>query len=441
MAGVVTLQIGQCGAQIGHQLLENLFEDATCGPGKQWKDYCETLLETFFDVAEGGKAAARSVMVDMEPKAVRGALQATRKKRWGYDEGQHHIGRSGSGNNWSYGFCVHGPRCGDHVMNLIRKEVEKCDLFSGFHLMMSLAGGTGSGLGSFISETLCDMYPRHPTLSSVVVPYTSGEVAVQNYNAILSLSHLAATNDATMLIHNDHLYDVSSQLTGAEHVSFGSMNSIAALNLAAIFAPVPPQSAKGFIRHRNVLQQILKCTASHSQYKFLTLKFIPHVSDASRAFNAFTWDGLMKRMVRMVVAGRHMEEGLDWKTTFSAASPGGPRFLSNLLIMRGKDAADYDCRPIFDITKAHLYPRWVMEESRCSLWRVNRPLLANEKSICSVSNGSNCVGRVRAMEAKARYMFASRAYLHHYAKHGLEEEDFINSFATVQNVIKAYENL
>ena len=41
-------------------------------------------------------------------------------------------------------------------MNMIRSEVEICDKFDGFTLCHSIAGGTGSGLGSWILEQLPD---------------------------------------------------------------------------------------------------------------------------------------------------------------------------------------------------------------------------------------------------------------------------------------------
>jgi len=56
--------------------------------------------------------------------------------------------------------------------------------------LMSLAGGTGSGMGTFVTEMLRDEYPRRFILNQVVMPYQTGEVIVQSYNALLTLSHL-----------------------------------------------------------------------------------------------------------------------------------------------------------------------------------------------------------------------------------------------------------
>ena len=42
------------------------------------------------------------------------------------------------------------------VMAMIQREAEKCDRLGGFLGLLSLAGGTGSGVGSFILERLND---------------------------------------------------------------------------------------------------------------------------------------------------------------------------------------------------------------------------------------------------------------------------------------------
>ena len=65
-------------------------------------------------------------------------------------------------------------------MSLIRREVEKCDRFGGFMALLSLAGGTGSGVGAYVTQCLRDEYPQSFILNQVVAPYHMGEVIVSN---------------------------------------------------------------------------------------------------------------------------------------------------------------------------------------------------------------------------------------------------------------------
>jgi tubulin delta len=42
-------------------------------------------------------------------------------------------------------------------------------------------------------------------MNVVVCPYHSGEVIVQNYNAILTLGHLSVASDAVLFMENEHV--------------------------------------------------------------------------------------------------------------------------------------------------------------------------------------------------------------------------------------------
>lgn len=73
-------------------------------------------------------------------------------------------------------YCVHGPRHRDAVEELLRREVERCDRLSGLMAMMSVAGGTGSGVGTYVTQCLRDVYPKAFILNHLTWPYGTGEV-------------------------------------------------------------------------------------------------------------------------------------------------------------------------------------------------------------------------------------------------------------------------
>lgn len=56
------------------------------------------------------------------------------------------------------------------MLNIVRKEVELCDHFEGFLCISSLAGGTGSGVGAYVTEMLRDHYPSSFQVNQVVWP-------------------------------------------------------------------------------------------------------------------------------------------------------------------------------------------------------------------------------------------------------------------------------
>ncbi len=84
-------------------------------------------------------------------------------------------------------FCVHGPRHRDVVEELVRREVERCDRLAGLMAMMSVAGGTGSGVGTYVTQRLRDTYPKSFILNHLTWPYGTGEVRRPLSGALLSL--------------------------------------------------------------------------------------------------------------------------------------------------------------------------------------------------------------------------------------------------------------
>lgn len=74
------------------------------------------------------------------------------------------------------------------VEELVRREVERCDRLSGLMAVMSVAGGTGSGVGTYLTQRLRDAYPRSFILNHLTWPYGSGEVRGSQALLLLLLS-------------------------------------------------------------------------------------------------------------------------------------------------------------------------------------------------------------------------------------------------------------
>ena len=55
----------------------------------------------------------------------------------------------------TYPHCLHSPAALPFSL-LADREAEYCDSLEGFNLCHSIAGGTGSGMGSFVLELLSD---------------------------------------------------------------------------------------------------------------------------------------------------------------------------------------------------------------------------------------------------------------------------------------------
>ncbi|XP_067856229.1 tubulin delta chain isoform X2 [Heptranchias perlo] len=454
---VVVVQLGQCGNQVGKELFEVVSRDSQSGHGQCSKPesecYRTVSQERFFSSQEpngNNMPVARAVLVDMEPKVIGRTLsKAAKSGRWRYGDQSYFCQKQGSGNNWANGFCVHGPRHEEIVMNLVRQEVEKCDRLGGFFTMMSLAGGTGSGLGTYVTRCLRDTYPNSFILNQLTWPYGTGEVIVQNYNTVLTLSHLYQSSDALLIHENDTVHKICSQLMNIKQISFTDINKVMAHQLGSVLQPVYTRwhvSEYG----TNPLGDLMESLVTHPEYKLLSLMNIPQMSDTSLLFSSFSWPGLMKHLRQMLIANTKMEEGIDWQVKLppiglpSAEKPSRNRELhfntsvANLLVLRGKEVQDAD---VGGFKEQVLYASWMPADSALSTWRTSTAFNKYEKSATVVSNSQCLLKPLDRAVRKAWDMFASRAYVHQYLKYGISEEDFLDSFTTMEQVVESYSNL
>ncbi|XP_041658253.1 tubulin delta chain isoform X5 [Cheilinus undulatus] len=344
---VVTVQLGQCGNQLGHELFDTLCSDALDG---QRSLYRTASCERFFDRTVHGELVARAVLVDMEPKVINQSIsRAAKSGRWRYGEGSHFSQKQGSGNNWANGFCIHGPRHRDAVEELVRREVERCDRLAGLMAVMSVAGGTGSGVGTYVTRCLRDIFPKSFILNHLTWPYGTGEVIVQNYNSVLTLAHLYQLSDAILVHENDTVHRICSQLLNIRHISFSDVNRVMAHQLGSVLQPALSADSSG-VYSRNPLGELVSSLACHPEYKLLSVSTIPQMPSSSIAYSTFSWPGLLKHLRQMLISNSKMEEGIDWQVQLPGASeqsssltaPSFNTSLANLLILRGRDVYSSD---------------------------------------------------------------------------------------------------
>lgn len=66
-------------------------------------------------------------------------------------------------------------------------------------LLHSIAGGTGSGLGSYLLERMNDRYPKKLIQTYSVFPDTAGDnVVVNPYNSLLAMRRLTENADSVV---------------------------------------------------------------------------------------------------------------------------------------------------------------------------------------------------------------------------------------------------
>ena len=143
--------------------------------------------------------------------------------------------------------------------------------------------------------------------------------------------------------------------------------------------------------------------------------------------------------------------GIDWQVRASSHSRDFNRSIANLLILRGPCDIQRQDKPLTEpqlrsqaletFNDPLLYADWMPQDSCVQLWRSQRPYAGLEKSSALLSNNQGASDRVESIVERAWQMFSSRAYFHHYERHGLSSDDFMDCFASMEQIVASYKAL
>lgn len=280
----------------------------------------------------------------------------------------------------------------------------------------------------------------------MIWPYSSGEVIVQNYNAMLALAHIHQHSDAITLIENDSVHEVCAKMMKLKTVSFNLMNEEIAKGLEGVLRPavaceVGTLKCAGKPTGRSAaLHDLVATLCPNPGYKVLNVRRVPQMPDASMEFTTYNWPSLLKTLRQMLIANGCCEEGINWRV--KVPSPGGVRSpyfntsVANLLVLRGSELGTADPRSFADPT---LYAPWTADP--VAIWSASNPGGRHKKSATLLSNSYGVVHPLKGTVSKAWDMFTARAFVHQYQQHGVTEDDFVDSFAKCEQIIANYDAL
>mmetsp|Transcript_31195 Transcript_31195/g.65782 ORF Transcript_31195/g.65782 Transcript_31195/m.65782 type:complete len:217 (-) Transcript_31195:30-680(-) len=146
--------------------------------------------DVFFYQSDDDHYIPRALLIDLEPRVVN-KLTRQGPYRNLFNEENVFIAEDGggAGNNWASGFRQ-GEQHHEQVFDMIDRESDNSDSLEGFVMCHPIAGGTGSGMGSYLLEALNDHFPKKLIQTYSVFPNWSqnqSDVVVQPYNSVLTM--------------------------------------------------------------------------------------------------------------------------------------------------------------------------------------------------------------------------------------------------------------
>lgn len=290
MREIVTLQIGQCGNQIGNNFWSKICGEHNldqCGYQISNNDL-EDRKDVFFYQADDGKFIPRSILVDLEPRVIN-SLQ----KNFYNEENIFVSGEGcGAGNNWAYGYYS-GKSLKDEVMDALQREVESCDLLESFFMTHSVAGGTGSGFGSLLLEEIKNTFPKKSLNSFSIFPNNDeiSDVVVQPYNSVLSLQRLFLHCDSVVVMNNGSLSKIALDSLRIKTPNFDQINYLVSTVMSATTNTLrfPTYMFSDF-------NSILSAVIPYNTLKFLIPSYSPFVNKEVKIVRKLTVDEIIRRI-------------------------------------------------------------------------------------------------------------------------------------------------
>eukprot|EP00892_Ulva_mutabilis_P012892 jgi/Ulvmu1/9976/UM059_0025.1 len=449
---LITIQVGQCGNQIGCRFWDLAVKEHKLhnASGK----YDETISSFFKNVDSRSEQPlllrcgtgnqpianlkARAIVVDMEE----GVINAMLKSPLGslFDARSMLADTSGAGNNWAHGHHVYGPQYHEHILQLVRQEVEQCDSLQGFVLTHSLGGGTGSGLGTYLLSLLQDLYPDIFRFSVSLFPSEDDDVVTSPYNGLLSLSELVDHADAVLPIENQALHDIvagvdrqlgkassrsaaqdSVDLLGRGKKPYDRMNNVAAsvmLNLT---------SGMRFPGMLNVdINDITMNMVPFPRHHFLIPAMSPLVT--ARGVPNGSQRGI-DRMFHDILTREHQ---------LLRCYPRNSTYLACGLLARGKITSADVSRNLSVLQPTMKMAYWNQEGFKVGLCS-QAPLDVQHSLLCLANNC--CVSSTfDAMIQRFDQLFSRRVYVHHYSQF-MDPGDMAQARENVFGLMRSYQDL
>lgn len=404
---VIQIQVGQCGNQIGTKFWEKIAQEHSIYPdGTHHGDFEVQLrhIDSFFRETRDGKYIPRSIFADLDPFSV----DQVRGSRIGqmFSQDNYIYGNASASNNYAKGYYTDGKEQSSEILDAIRKEVEVCDSLHAFQFVHSIAGGTGSGLGSLLISNLKDKYQGKIISSFTHFPSSVSDTVVEPYNCILSMNKLFELADENFCIDNKALYDICTKKLRIKSPVFSDLNNLVSLVMSDITSSLrfPGQL------NNNFRKLAVNLTPFHRLHFFI-VEFAPLLSRESQSYELLTVNSILNDTYKHnnVMIDCNIRDGL---------------FLSSAYLFRGKLSTydiDYEvCNMKSKLTKC-FYKSFI---NNISTSICNIPQRGIKTSATFIGNTTAIKKVFQQNEKLFDSMFSKKAFIHWYIDEGAEIGEF-----------------
>ncbi|CEQ40787.1 SPOSA6832_02427 [Sporobolomyces salmonicolor] len=299
---LLTVSAGQAGNQISSEFWAQLCAEHGISNDGMLEDYAlaadapHDRKDVFFYQADDERYIPRAVMIDLEPRVLNNIRNSPFKNLYNPENFYSSPDGGGAGNNFAKGHA-RGEMVWNDIAEMLEREAEGSDSLEarlvislrpipdpGIMLLHSIAGGTGSGLGSYVLERLSDIFPKKLIQTYSVFPDAgAGDVVVQPYNSLLTLRRLTEFADSVVVLDNKALSGICQDRLHVGEPSFAQTNQLVSTVMAASTQTL---RYPGYMN--NDLVSMIASLIPTPRCHFLTTSYTPFTSDKVEQFGTLT---------------------------------------------------------------------------------------------------------------------------------------------------------
>lgn len=420
--GIVSLQAGQCGNQMGISFWETISAEHGIDASGKYVGNEETLLEragVYYSQASEGRYVPRAVMLDLEPGVIENIKGGKMGTLFRPDNFIH--GNSGAGNNWAKGHYTEGAELIEQVLDVVHHEAESCDVLQGFQVLHSLGGGTGSGMGTLLVSKIREDFPDRMLCTYSVMPSPKvSDTVVEPYNCTLSVHQLIENADAVFSIDNEALYNICTNSLKMDKPQYADLNKLVSGVMSGVTCSLR------FPGQLNAdLRKLAVNLVPFPRLHFFVVGYAPLSSHGTEKYKSLSVPELSAQLFEP----RNMMADCD---------PRNGRYLTAAAYYRGKVSTkevEDEMSKIQDKNSSQ-FVDWIPNNTKTSVCDIPPP--GQKVAATFIGNSTTIQDMFKRVGQQFSAMFKRKAFLHWYTGEGMDEMEFTEAESNVHDLISEY---
>lgn len=420
---IVSIQVGQCGNQVGSQFWECISGEHGIDKdgsyiGKNASQQLER-ISVYYNESQNGRYVPRATMIDLEPGVIDGIAASDRGALFNPDN--LISSQSGAGNNWAKGHYTEGADLVDLCLDVINREAESCDVLQGFQFTHSLGGGTGSGLGTLLISKIREEFPDRMMCTYSVFPSPKvSNTVVEPYNCTLSVHQLVENADCVFTIDNEALYNICTRGLKIEQPTYPDLNRLISNVMSGITCSLR------FPGQLNAdLRKLAVNLVPFPRLHFFSVGHAPLASHGSQSYRSMSVSDLAGQL-------------FDRQNMMAEVDPRHGRYLTAAVYFRGKVSTKEveDEMATMQNKNSSFFVDWIPHNIKTSVCDI--PPTGEKIASAFIGNSTSIKSIFVRVGDQFRAMFKRKAFLHWYKGEGMDELEFTEAESNLSDLISEY---